>query len=42
LRAPPSFSGNDVVGAATMPPLGAKVSALSVISERITSSRERP
>ena len=32
-------SGREVVGAATMPPVGAYVSAFSVISERITASR---
>ncbi len=35
-------SGNDVVGEATIPPLGAKVSALSVINERCTRSDHSP
>jgi hypothetical protein len=32
-------SGREVVGAATMPPVGAYVRAFSVIRERITASR---
>src|SRR5207249_10799917 len=38
LQTPPIRSGNDVVGAATMPPVGAYVSAFSVMSERATAS----
>src|SRR4029453_14798336 len=37
-RTPPTSPGSDVVGAATIPPVGAYVSALSVISERRTAS----
>jgi hypothetical protein len=42
LRTPPSASGREVVGAATMPPVGAYVSAFSVTSERRTTSSQRP
>ncbi len=35
-------SGSEVVGAATMPPVGAYVSAFRVISERTTASRYGP
>ncbi len=35
-------SGSDVVAAATMPPVGRKVSAFSTISDRSTSSRHSP
>jgi len=35
-------SGNDVVGAATIPPVGAYVSAFSTISERWTVVRHWP
>jgi hypothetical protein len=35
-------SGSEVVGAATMPPVGAYVRAFSVIRERITASRYGP
>jgi hypothetical protein len=42
LRTPPSFSGSDVVAAATMPPVGAYVRALSVSRERTTASRHSP
>ena len=35
-------SGSEVVAAATIPPVGAYVSALSVISERPTSSGQPP
>src|SRR2546421_248505 len=35
-------SGSEVVGAATIPPVGAYVSAFSVISDRSTASRQRP
>src|SRR5260370_41082406 len=42
LRGRPGRSGNDVVAAATMPPVGAYVRALSVISDRITASCQGP
>jgi hypothetical protein len=42
LRTPPNCSGSDVVGAATMPPLGAYVRALSVTRERFTASPYAP
>jgi hypothetical protein len=42
LRTPPSASGNDAVGAATMPPVGRYVSALRVIAERKTGSEQSP
>jgi hypothetical protein len=35
-------SGSDVVGAATMPPVGSKVSAFSVMSDRSTMLRHSP
>jgi hypothetical protein len=38
LRTPPIASGSDVVAAAAIPPLGAKVSALSTSSDRRTAS----
>src|SRR5439155_16676218 len=41
-RAPPSSSGNDVVGAATIPPVGRYESAFNVRSDRITASRHSP
>ncbi len=42
MRTLPGHSGNDVVGAATMPPEGAYVSALRVIAERSTVSCHMP
>ena len=42
MRLPPIFSGNEVVGAATMPPVGEKVSAFSVINERKAASDHLP
>jgi hypothetical protein len=39
LRTPPNASGSEVVGAATIPPVGSYVSSFSVISERLTASR---
>ena len=35
-------SGSEVVGAATIPPVGAYVSALRTTSERVTASSQRP
>jgi hypothetical protein len=35
-------SGSDVVGAATIPPVGAKVSAFNVMSDRMTASCHGP
>ena len=37
MREPPICSGSDVVGAATIAPVGAKVSAFKVINERTTA-----
>src|SRR4029079_4531917 len=42
LRTLPIHSGSDVVGAATMPPVGSYVSGFKVMSERITASRHSP
>jgi hypothetical protein len=42
LRTLPIHSGSDDVGAATIPPVGAYVSALSVITDRCTISRQSP
>src|SRR5215467_9726244 len=39
---PPICSGSDVVGAATIPPVGRYVRALSVSTERMTASRHSP
>ena len=41
-ESPPISSGSDVVAAATRPPVGAYVSALSVSRERSTGSRNSP
>ena len=42
MRWPPSCSGSDVVGAATIPPVGAYVSAFSVMSDRWPTSAYAP
>lgn len=42
MRAPPIFSGNEVVTAATIPPEGLYVNAFNVISERSTASAYAP
>ena len=42
MRGPPTSSGREVVGAATIPPVGAYVSAFSVTSDRSTASAHSP
>jgi hypothetical protein len=42
LRDPPGCSGSEVVGAATIPPVGAWISAFSVSSDRRTSAAWEP